>query len=193
MPLAEASGAEAEAQHDRLFFALWPAEDVRERLAAAARSAQALRGGRAMRAETLHLTLAFIGAFPRGRLAELLALAAGIEVEGFGFCLDRLGAWERKRLLWAGCSAPVEALGRLADRLAARLVDAGVVGGKPAFTPHVTLVRKARPEGGLPCLEPIVWAVRDFVLVRSVLSAKGADYEVVGRWPSAQPGAEDRA
>ena len=44
----------------RLFFALWPPEDLQAKLAAWANKAAGK--GRAMRRENIHLTLAFLGA-----------------------------------------------------------------------------------------------------------------------------------
>ena len=57
-----------------------------------------------------------------------------------------------------------------------------------AFSPHITLLRKTEcKKAGLemenPATEPIVWAVRDFVLVKSSLSASGSRYEQIGHWP----------
>ena len=61
----------------RLFFALWPSAELRRRLHALALRYQRLHGGRAMRAETLHLTLLFLGEVPRAQIASLLQAIDG--------------------------------------------------------------------------------------------------------------------
>ncbi|HYL02781.1 MAG TPA: 2'-5' RNA ligase family protein, partial [Steroidobacteraceae bacterium] len=60
----------------RLFFALWPDAAQRTVLAHAVRKAVRNCGGRPVPAESLHVTLAFLGSVPESRMAELGA--AGI-------------------------------------------------------------------------------------------------------------------
>src|SRR5690606_32306650 len=45
----------------RIFFGLWPSPDTAQEIMALAHEAHAECGARIMRAETLHLTLAFLG------------------------------------------------------------------------------------------------------------------------------------
>lgn len=171
----------------RVFFALWPDEPVRQALHRAAVDAAKRFGGRATRAETLHLTLAFIGDVALDRLPALHEAAAGVECEAFAMRIDRLGFWGHNRILWAGTSQPQRRLGELVGQLGARLQAIGHGGaadaGRP-FAPHVTLVRNVgdkRPE--LPALPQLEWACARFVLVRSRLSAAGSAYETLGQWP----------
>jgi len=167
----------------RLFFALWPPAGLAEQLAALARQ---IGGGRATRADTIHLTLAFLGAVPVDRLDALRAVAATIEAPAFELHIDRLGYWAHKHLLWAGC-APEPALAGLVDLLRCALQNAGfaeVDGKRQEFFPHVTLLRKlaekAQP-GDCPQLDR--WPCQRFVLVRSRLSAAGSVYETIGEFP----------
>jgi len=187
------AGPGANAPTVRLFFALWPPEAVAGHLHAVAVDAAQSVGGRIMRAETLHLTLAFLGEVSLGKLDELCAIGAGIDVPVAALCLDRLGWWRHNHVLWAGVSearAP-ETLHVLASTLAGRLSEAGFHLELRAFFPHVTLLRKAGvgqpPDtdlvARLPALGEVVWPVCDFVLLRSLPSTVGADYRIVGRWP----------
>lgn len=170
----------------RVFFALWPDDNVRARLQRAAIDGARRFGGRAMQPETLHLTLAFIGDVDLDRLPALHAAAAEVSAGAFRLDLDRLGFWAHNRILWAGSSRPEPELSRLAGRLGESLLAAGwatdAAGGRP-FAPHITLVRKLackRPE--LPEFEAVAWDCQEFALVRSRLSSRGAAYETIGRW-----------
>lgn len=171
----------------RVFFALWPDDGLRSGLHRAAVDGARRFGGRAMQAETLHLTLAFIGDVPVDDLPKLHEAAAGVEGRGFRLTLDRLGFWAHNRILWAGSRGAAAGLTRLAHSLAERLHSAGYSSGiKPGrpFSPHVTLVRNVgEKEPELPVLEPMDWACREFVLARSRLSPRGSIYEIIGRWP----------
>ena len=57
----------------RLFFALWPSPPLAASLAGWAQQARLTCGGRAMRTETLHLTLAFLGPVDAALADELAA------------------------------------------------------------------------------------------------------------------------
>jgi hypothetical protein len=92
----------------RLFLALWPGEAVAGALDAAGLAAQRLCGGRRMRRDTLHLTLAFLGdvevALPGSwrPSARLGARPSG--------CSWTLGYWRHNHIVWAGCAERPAAL-----------------------------------------------------------------------------------
>lgn len=165
----------------RLFFAVWPDETAARTLAAVAREAQAGCAGRAMRRETLHLTLAFLGELDEARQAEAMAVAATIRAAPFDLCLDRLGYWKHNRILWAGGDCPP--LAALAAGLHRGLAGAGFPLDRRDFAAHLTLLRNARCPTLPPLAAPVAWPVREFVLARSRLARDGAAYEIVGRWP----------
>lgn len=167
----------------RVFFALWPAAAAAGPLAEIARSAASRFGGKPTRQATLHLTLAFLGQVPESRLPSLIAAAAEVRSPSFALNIDRLGYWPDKHLLWAGCRASDPALGQLVHRLRSALLEAGfAVDARPAFTPHVTLVRKMPGVNFLPDFQA-GWPCNGFVLVRSSLSAGGPEYHVLAEFP----------
>lgn len=172
----------------RLFFALWPPDAIRDHLDRLASSCVQGFGGRAMRAETLHLTLAFLGEVDQLRLSDLLKLAARIEAPAFPLSVDQLGFWSRQRVLWAGCSAPNPALNTLVAALWRALHDAGFGFADAArpFVPHITLVRKVPPEAvsaQLPAIETVNWSCSGFSLIQSELSAAGPRYTELASFP----------
>lgn len=168
--------------HARMFFALWPTAATARKLAGHARTLEAQAGGRVTRTDSIHLTLAFLGDIALDRLDTLLAPPADVTAPAFELYLDRLGLWRRNGIGWAAPSRIPEALVDLQMRLSAWLLAAGFRLEARPFVPHVTLIRKAPgmcPEMAIP---PIAWTVREFVLVRSRLSAAGSRYETLDRF-----------
>jgi 2'-5' RNA ligase len=166
----------------RLFFALWPDDAARAALERWSGAIHRVAGGRATRADSIHMTLAFLGDCEPGRLDELKAVAAGVSVGPFELVLDENGYWKHNRIAWAGASQIPAALETLVSDLRAALAAARFAFDPKPFVPHVTLVRKAQPGFVMPALEPIRWQVTGFVLVRSVMRPAGSDYLVEARW-----------
>lgn len=167
----------------RVFFALWPDVDTAQTLHGLAESARPRFGGRAMRRDTLHLTLAFIGGVPRVRIPELLQIGASVAPRAIDLSLDVLGEWARKHIVWAGPQTVPEPLAALAADLQSALLDAGFVLEARPFVPHVTLLRNAAcATRRMPLEQAVRWHADGFVLVESRLLPSGARYEVLGRW-----------
>lgn len=161
---------------DRLLFALYPDPEAAQGIArqgAALRAALGLRGA-ARPTEVLHITLRHVGDLigpPREMVERLLEALAGFEFEGFDVRLD-----SAMRFVGAGAFvllASEEANRDLIDfrRVLCGRLDAAGAGwrvGGGAFTPHVTLSYEDREVPSRP-IDPIVWRVREFVLVHSLL------------------------
>ncbi len=168
----------------RLFFALWPPADVARQLHEAALSLQRACGGRAMRLESLHLTLAFLGGVAASCVVAAEDAAVAVAAERCVLELDRFACWKHNRIAWAGCRELPPALGGLAADLARNLAAAGFALDSRPFAVHATLVRNADCAARLPRLDsPIRWPVDEFVLVESHAGPEGSRYEIVRRWP----------
>lgn len=176
------AGRPVAADRLRLFLALWPDDATRERLADWTRAIRRVSGGRAMRPENVHLTLAFLGGTAASARPAIDAAARRVTTAPFTLRIDEPGYWRHNRIAWAGVREPPVALDTLVADLRAALVDASIAFDPKPFVAHITLVRNARPGFELPALEPIDWPVRDFVLVRSVTGPEGSAYEVIRRW-----------
>ncbi|MDO9227853.1 MAG: RNA 2',3'-cyclic phosphodiesterase [Pseudomonadota bacterium] len=173
------------AQRLRLFFALWPDSPVRAELDAAAEKLHTLRGGRRTRADTIHLTLVFIGEIASERLGDVLAAAEGLAVPKFDLLFDHADCWRHNRVAHLGVSRTPPALSELVRQLEARLDAAAIPFDRRPYVPHITLLRKAdcSAEKTNPALAPIRWLARDLVLVNSSLRSGEALYKQLGRWP----------
>jgi 2'-5' RNA ligase len=175
----------------RVFFALWPDAEVAARLHAIARQQHKHLGGRVSRLDTLHATLVFIGIAAPDRLPDLLAAAEDLDAPAFQLQLDQAGCWRHNHIAYLGAKQVPTALLNLQCTLAERVRAAGFTIDTRTYLPHVTLLRKAvcgeklvgDAEKENPALEPVIWPVRDFVLVKSSMDANGSRYEQIGRWP----------
>ncbi|QKT04730.1 RNA 2',3'-cyclic phosphodiesterase [Ectothiorhodospiraceae bacterium 2226] len=173
----------------RLFFALWPDEAVRAALWHAAQGAAASTGrGRPTARENLHLTLAFVGSVAPATAACLRAGAARIRGEPFDLRLDTYGQFPRAGVMWLGSAEPPAALLSLAEALGGVLQACELDPPRASFHPHVTLWRRIALRRRVRAVPPapaapIVWPVREFVLVASKTHPEGVRYEVLERWP----------
>ena len=126
--------------------------------------------------ENLHLTLAFIGEYPEAE-AVMEALSA-LSFSPFELCLEGLGCFGD--LWWAGMreSAPLTALAR---RLRHALAERGIPYDRKRFSPHITLLRRAR--GEMPGLRPgqASMTVDAVSLMRSDRGRNGMIYTELGR------------
>ncbi len=178
----------------RVFFAIWPNAEVAACLHTIAQQQHAHLGGRVTRLDTLHATLVFIGNVAPDRLPDLLAAAEAVDVPAFQLVLDQAGCWRHNHIAYLGMKQVPTALQTLHLALAVGVRSAGFTIETRAYFPHVTLLRKAAcgemvcadPESENemenPVHKPVIWSVRDFVLVKSSLDAKGSRYELIGYW-----------
>lgn len=190
----------------RLFVALDLDPSIRGRIA---QFMDGVRGfapeARWVSAESLHITLKFIGEWPGERLDELKrALAAvrgqpaGISFSGSGFFPTPKAA----RVFWIGIQAGAElaSLAAAIDTVTAALL---IESEKRAFAPHLTLARtgSGRPQRmssdrGNPSFRRLqeklaampapvfgTMSPREFFLFESKLSPKGAQYTKLESFP----------
>jgi len=166
----------------RLFFALWPDDATRDALNRTGKWLHQHWGGRRMRADTLHITLAFLGSTPAEQLDILAACADVVRTDAFELLLDQAGYWRHNRIGWFGASETPPQHVELVGALNAALQAAGFPVDARPHVPHVTLLRKSAG-GEIPECTPVHWPIRDFVLVKSSTESDGARYEVIRRWP----------
>ncbi len=168
----------------RVFFALWPTAAERSHLAAWQAPLRRLCGGRAMRGETLHNTLVFIGDIDRSRLEALQLAAQEVSGEGFELCFDDARYWGHNHIVYAAPGHSPQHLTQLAGALEQNLIRHRFKFDTREYKPHVTLLRNARwTDAPLPGMPPVCWQINDFALVQSVQQDALAGYRVLARFP----------
>jgi 2'-5' RNA ligase len=163
-----------------LFFALWPDEEVRVTLGKLLRSLRRTVRGRWVEPDKFHLTLAFLGAVPPGRLPELAAMVECLDPPRFELVLDRLECWRHNRVLCLGASQMPPPMLELVRVLNSNLREAGFPIEQRPFRAHLTLARKADAAWAvMPLKRPVIWPVECVALVESRLSGAGPGYVVL--------------
>jgi 2'-5' RNA ligase len=176
----------------RLFFALWPDPATRAAIAALARDVGKEVGGRAVSADNVHLTLAFLGEQQADILPRLCASAAAVELSAFRLTLDEVGSWRNTGIAWLGASETPDALASLHSGITRALTTLGIALDARPFAPHLTLARRITAAVRRRLPQPVVWEVGSFALVSSELDRSGARYRALETWPGGEPGS-DRA
>ena len=170
----------------RLFLALWPTGAEREALTAATAAAVAASAGRAVPGPNLHVTLAFLGAVPEGRIGELAALAARLATDAAAspLCFTRLEHWRQPRILAAlTAEEPCEAAS-LAAELKRVTAAAGFLPDLKPFRAHVTVARQVAAGAVAGALEvpALIWRGATLALAESRSSPSGPLYSVRDSW-----------
>jgi 2'-5' RNA ligase len=169
---------------ERLFFALWPGEALQRTLYELGR-AVAPPGGKPMAAQNLHITLAFLGTIDDDKRNCMEKSAAAIRLPPFELRLDCAGYWPRPQVVWLGCREVPQPLAALAGQLNTAMAACGLTPESRPYSPHLTVLRKARQGPRQLDMDTVHWPVGDFVLVQSLTLPEGAQYQVVRRWPLA--------
>jgi len=166
----------------RVFFALWPNEA--ERRALAAWQTALPGGGRAMRPDTLHVTLVFLGEVATDRLEALKLAAEEVSAPRFDVSFDQARYWGHNHILYAASGAVPQQLAQLVHDLKGNLKRHRFAFDQREYQPHVTLLRNARwRDEALPGMLPVRWDIRGFVLLQSVQRNNEVKYRVLARFP----------
>ena len=168
---------------ERLFFALWPDDDVRSALATLARERLAPGDGRLVPAHNIHLTLVFLGGVDE-RFRDCAERAAQrLSVRAFTLEFVHMGYWPRARVVWSAPQRTPELLTELVSTLTQALTECGHEPTSRSFRAHVTLARKVRGPVRSSGHTPVRWPVSAFHLVASETRPQGACYRCLQSWP----------
>lgn len=128
--------------------------------------------------ENLHLTLAFIGEYPDAE--EVLDVISKVQFTPFDLTLKGFGTFTDT--WWAGIRDN-PALQAVVRRIRRALAEAGIPFDKKPFRPHITLVRRAKAQLGVPEMEALSACMRvtHISLMRSDRGKNGMIYTEIGR------------
>ena len=170
----------------RLFFALFPDDDVRERCRRVAAEVEAERAFRGRRNDPsrYHATLNFLGDHVELRqdmVEGALAAAASVTAPAFVLRLDHVTSFQggNPPCVLRGRETPAQ-LDQLWRDMKDALARKGIRTLGNQFTPHVTLGYDHGMVREPTAIAPIDWHVDSFALVHSIVGRHG--YSILGRW-----------
>ena len=167
----------------RLFFALWPDEKVRKALEKNTRTAVEDTAGRAVIADNLHLTLAFLHNVDIDLIPAIAGAATRACTGAFDLTIDQLGYWQRAKILFAAPSVYPNTLNLLVTNIWSELKVCGFTPERRPFRPHITLARRAVRPADRVLRAPVVWPVQQYSLIESITSQRRSTYQVLASWP----------
>ncbi|WP_456380594.1 RNA 2',3'-cyclic phosphodiesterase [Thiolapillus sp.] len=170
------------ARNKRLFFALWPDQEVRSQLAGLQTLLPQVQGNW-VHPMDLHITLQFLGSVPVNQQHCILQAASAVQAVPFALEINHLDFWPKPRIAWAGPEKTPEELLRLVKTLGRNLRECGCKPEKSPYRPHVTLLRKTTPGMALVLPQPVFWPVEHFVLAESCPGSEPPWYKIVESWP----------
>lgn len=166
----------------RLFFALWPSDEVRQSIVQQLSCLSLRPNGRVVQTQNLHGTLHYVGQVTESTKDCMHVAAQSVNTEAFQLDLDCFGHFPKAKIFWMGTqNLPVQ-LVQLHKKLGAAIEGCGFNADTRPFSPHVTLMRKhsgpvpAKTEFSIP------WRVEEFVLVESITYKEGVKYQVLERY-----------
>jgi len=182
-PGAPAPGAPRHERQHRLFFALWPSDDLRSALAPRIRALQPEGAGRPQRPDQWHVTLEFLGPVPASRVDLVRDAAAQVRAAPGEIVFDAVEYWRRPEVLCLVARVLPPSLDALVGQLRAGLAARGFEPESRPFRAHLTLARKVHAPVAVVPFQPLSWPVADFALVESITDRSGSVYTPLATWP----------
>jgi len=176
------SGGRFEKKTQRLFFALWPDEAMRQQIKRSSKTLLRHGGGRPVNPENIHFTLAFLGNIDDQQRECVEQVANQVHLSPFEFTIDVAGHWSKPRVLWIGPGEMPEVLVTLASELRDGAIACGIEMDMRPYRAHMTLMRKVARAREDMSIHPFAWKAHSFVLVKSVTHQEGVKYEVIREW-----------
>jgi 2'-5' RNA ligase len=172
-------------ESSRLFFALWPDDQIRLKLLRLNQSLE-VQGFKPVQPHNLHATLVFLGLID---IASELLIKHGvitISAKPFVLTFDQLSYWSKPKVLCLTCSHIPDEIEKLVTALNWEVASCGLQTETRPYMPHITLARHA---GYLPDVEfePIVWHAEAFCLVESCSEQGAVNYKVRQQWSFTKP------
>jgi 2'-5' RNA ligase len=185
----------------RLFLAIDPGEECRQRLASViAIVRSATNGVRWVRDGKLHVTLAFLGEVNESRVEDVRTATSAVARRHAPFQAAIAGSgvfpdWRKPRVVWFGIE-DAGGMQQLGEDINAMSTSLGFPLDHP-FRAHLTIGRVSHPlssdqrdrlRSALSALSEVhPFDVTRVILMRSTLSSSGSEYSEVGSFPLGGP------
>jgi len=171
----------------RIFFALWPAQGIRDVLKKNTMSAMKYflneNTVRKVPIHNWHLTLAFVGNVRNEILGCCLEQGGQVTANTFSMTLNNFDYFDKSKIIWLGCDQNPTGWYELVNKLNEVLSRCGYKPDRVHPVPHMTILRKAKRPIAASQFDPVVWNIHEFALIESATTDKGTLYSVVKRWP----------
>jgi 2'-5' RNA ligase len=167
----------------RLFFALWPTDQVRLSIVEIISQLPRQIKGRVIQPQNLHETLQFVGQVTEATKDCMHVAAQSVKAEAFQLELDNLGHFPKAKVFWMGSQNIPAQFTQLHKKLGVAIENCGFNSEARAFSPHITLMRKCSKPDVAQIEFSIPWRVEEFVLVESITYKEGVKYQVIEKYP----------
>lgn len=130
----------------------------------------------------LHQTLLFLGQLDQQQLNALLKQTDSIRFPAIDMQFDHLSYWDGPKIFCLTSRAPSAELYSLVNQLEHIASQADIKVDEKPYLPHITLARKASESLDVP-IAPVHFKVEQLVLMKSVSTDHGPQYQPVMHWP----------
>lgn len=167
----------------RLFFAFLPDDRLRAALSAAAARLALAAGARTVPPENYHLTIAFVGDVPAGRLEAVRGVGRAQRARRCAIAFDAYEYWPKPEVVVAAARAVPPPLADLWGDLHRDLSRLDLALKPKRLRPHVTLARKVSQEPVLQAMSAGRWSLDHLRLMRAESGGGERVYTVLDTWP----------
>jgi len=146
---------------------------------------ESLCSGRKTKIENIHLTLVFVGEVDPIKLEALREAGnktGELGIRAFELVLDGIRYWKHNQIVYATAATITPELVDLVNGLQIAVSAAGFGLENRPYVPHITLMKRASCQALPQLQEPVVWRVREWMLVKSEQTSGGSVYSPVHRW-----------
>ncbi len=166
----------------RLFFALLPDLNTRDRLSMAAADLRLSGRAQLLTPENYHVTLAFVGEVPESEEFVYREIGVSLRVPQCVIELDTCEYWASAQAVVLAARENPHALAPLIGQLrAAVIAHFRARAAEKSWRAHATLARKVAQPPVLTAMS-VSWVSRSLALMRSITGGGHAVYTVVDSW-----------
>lgn len=128
-----------------------------------------------------HMTIAFLGMASSKQIEQICLLTNKMDKPKFEIELNTLTLWRKPQVLAISGQNEDESLTQLYQQFQAVAETLSLHTNKHAFTPHITLCRKAKTCPSIT-VQPLQFSPREIHLYRSESTPAGVKYSIIKTW-----------